>query len=132
MSNYNYDFDTECMRDDGVEEMIDGLLLTVAEQIAEENSYIEVANPKRIQHVIYTYKMLKYVIKGSKAKVTYTLHEPYQSMGAVSIIGSNLSFVKTKWFMVAAKLASNLDIYPKTDGTVQMDFTFHGLTNQID
>ena len=26
------------------------------------------------------------------------------------------------------KLASNVEVYPKTDGTVQLDITFHGLT----
>ena len=34
--------------------------------------------------------------------------------------------------MKAVELASNFEVYPKTDGTVQMDFTFHGLTRAID
>lgn len=76
--------------------------------------------------------MLKYLTKGTKAKVTYALHEPYKSMGVVSVVGSDLLFRNTEWFMKAVELASNFEVYPKTDGTVQMDFTFHGLTRAID
>ena len=81
---------------------------------------------------MYTYKILKYLTKGTKAKVTYVLNEPYKSMGCVSVIGKELTFSNPKWFMIAVKLSSNFNVYPKTDGTAQMDFTFHGLTVSLD
>ena len=75
---------------------------------------------------------MKYLTKGTNAKVTYALNEPYKSMGSVSIVGKELTFSNPKWFMIAVRLASNFNVYPKTNGTVQMDFTFHGLTISLD
>jgi hypothetical protein len=50
----------------------------------------------------------------------------------VSVTGKDLLFRKTEWFMKEVELASNFEVYPKTDGTVQMNFTFHGLTKPIE
>ncbi len=130
MKMSNLDFEKEFMSDAEVEEMLDGLIDLIEGQ-SEDNS-IAVINPRKIQAVLYTYKVLKYLTKGTGAKVSYVLNEPYKSMGSVSVCGKNLTFSNPKWFMVAVKLASNFNVYPKTNGTVQMDFTFHGLTVTLD
>ena len=102
--------------------------LTDLIEVQNEGSSTAIINPRKVQAVLYTYKVLKYLTKGTGAKVSYALNEPYKSMGSVSICGKDLTFSNPKWFMVAVKLASNFNVYPKTNGTVQMDFTFHGLT----
>lgn len=133
MENEEFDFDTEFMTDEEVEMMIDSLITGLAAEKNKDESKISVINPHRIQQALYTYKVLKYLMKSNKeAKVSYELHKPYQSMGSVSVFGKNLVFRKPEWFMKAVELANNFDVYPKTDGTVQMDFTFHGLTNTIE
>lgn len=132
MNEHELGFDAEFMSDAEVEEMLDNLVTTIGDEAAADDSKTAIINPYRIQQVLYTYKVLKYLTKGTKAKVTYTLHDPYKSMGVVSVIGSDLLFRNTEWFMKAVELASNFEVYPKTDGTVQMDFTFHGLTRAID
>lgn len=132
MNEHELGFDTEFMGDAEVEEMLDNLVTTIGDEAAADDSQTAIINPYRIQQVLYTYKVLKYLTKGTKAKVTYALHEPYKSMGVVSVVGSDLLFRNTEWFMKAVELASNFEVYPKTDGTVQMDFTFHGLTRAID
>lgn len=132
MNEKELGFDTEFISDAEVEEMLDNLIITLGDEAAADDSQTAIINPYRIQQVLYTYKMLKYLTKGTKAKVTYTLYEPYKSMGAVSVVGSDLLFRNTKWFMKAVELASNFEVYPKTDGTVQMNFTFHGLTKAIE
>ena len=132
MNENELGFDTEFMSDAEVEEMLDNLVTTIGDEAAADDSQTAIINPYRIQQVLYTYKVLKYLTKGTKAKVTYALHEPYKSMGVVSVVGSDLLFRNTEWFMKAVELASNFEVYPKTDGTVQMDFTFHGLTRAID
>lgn len=132
MNEHKLGFDTEFMSDAEVEEMLDNLVTTIGDEAAADDSQTAIINPYRIQQVLYTYKVIKYLTKGTKARVTYTLHEPYKSMGVVSVVGSDLLFRNTEWFMKAVELASNFEVYPKTDGTVQMDFTFHGLTRAID
>ena len=128
----NLDFEKEFMSDAEVEEMLESLTDLIGEQAENEDNRTSIINPKRVQAVLYTYKVLKYLTKGTNAKVTYALNEPYKSMGSVSIVGKELTFSNPKWFMVAVKLASNFNVYPKTNGTVQMDFTFHGLTISLD
>ena len=132
MNEHELGFDTEFMSDEEVEAMLDSLVTTVGDEAAADDSHTAIVNPYRIQQVLYTYKVLKYLAKGTKAKVTYTLHAPYKSMGSVSVVGSDMLFKNTEWFMKAVALASNFEVYPKTDGTIQMNFTFHGLTRAID
>lgn len=128
----NLDFEKEFMSDSEVEEMLESLTDLIGEQAENEDNKTSIINPKKVQAVLYTYRVLKYLTKGTNAKVTYALNEPYKSMGSVSIVGKELTFSNPKWFMVAVKLASNFNVYPKTNGTVQMDFTFHGLTISLD
>ena len=132
MNDETLGFDTEFMTDEDVEQMLDSLVTTVSNDIAVDDSKTSIINPFKIQQVLYTYKVLKYLVKGTKAKVTYVLHEPYRSMGSVQVVGKDLMFRKPEWFMKAVELANNFEVYPKTDGTVQMNFTFHGLTKPIE
>ena len=127
-----FGFDTEFMSDAEVEEMLDNLVTTVGDEAAADDSKTAIINPYRIQQLLYTYKVLKYLTKGTKAKVSYTLHEPHKSMGYVSVVGSNLQFENTGWFLKAVELASNFEVFPKTDGIVEMNFTFHGLTRTLE
>lgn len=123
------EFDKELTSSKEVKEMLDFLTdLNNREQTRTEGDGAELADPNKTQAVLCTYKILKYLTKGTKAKVTYELNKPYKSMGCVSIVGKEIMFDNQEWFVTAVKLASNFDVYPKTDGTVQMDFTFHGLT----
>lgn len=126
------EFESEFASDEEVEEMLDSLLEDIGEQIEEEENRDCIVKPDKVRAVLYTYKLLKYLTKGSKAKVTYKLNEPYRSMGSVSVCGKNISFNKPEWFMAAVRVSSNFNTYVKTNGTVQMDFTFHGLTTPIE
>lgn len=132
MDEFDFGFDTEFMSDEEVEEMLENIVDMVADQIAEEDSQPSITCPQRMRQILYTYKLLKYLTKGTKAKVSCELHTPYRSMGSVSVIGSDLQFKNTDWFVKAIEFASNFEVYPKIDGTVQMNFTFHGLTKAFD
>lgn len=125
-------FDNEFTSPEEVEEMLNSLTDLIGEQAENEDNRTALVNPSKIKGVLYTYKVLKYLTKGTNAKVTYKLNEPYKSMGSVSVVGKDLTFSKPEWFMVAVKLSSNFNVYPKTDGTVQMTFTFHGLTTVLE
>lgn len=132
MGNQEFDFESEYASDSEIEEAMDSLVISVANDIAQDESCTSIINPYRMQQLLYTYKVMKYLMKGTSAKVTYKLHEPYQSMGSVSVTGKDIEFKKVSWFLRAAELASNYEVYPKTDGTVCMTFTFHGITTPIE
>lgn len=132
MGNQEFDFESEYASDSEIEEAMDSLVISVANDIAQDESRTSIINPYRMQQILYTYKVMKYLMRGTSAKVTYKLHEPYQSMGSVSVTGKDIEFKKVSWFLRAAELASNYEVYPKTDGTVCMTFTFHGITTPIE
>lgn len=133
MDNIELDFDIEFLTDDEVEQMLDSIVISAGEIAEFEDSQTSMINLYKLQQVLYTYKVLKYLTKGmTNIRVTYELHKPYKSMGSVSVIGSCISFRKPEWFMKAVELSNNFEVYPKTDGMVQMNFTFHGLTIPIE
>lgn len=132
MGNQEFDFESDYASDSEIEEAMDSLVISVANDIAQDESRTSIINPYRMQQLLYTYKVMKYLMKGTSAKVTYKLHEPYQSMGSVSVTGKDIEFKKVSWFLRAAEIASNYEVYPKTDGTVCMTFTFHGITTPIE
>lgn len=130
--NNNIDFDTDFTSDEEVEETIDSIVAAVGERIAADESRTSIINLIKLKQIGFTYKVLKYMTAGSKAKVTYKLNEPYTSVGFVSVVGKDISFNHPEWLLKIAEYASNIEAYPRTDGTVQMNFTFHGLTLPIE
>lgn len=132
MDNQEFDFESEYSSDEEIEEAMDSLVISVANGIEQDEGRTSIINPYRMQQLLYTYKVMKYLMKGSSAQVTYKIHEPYQSMGSVSVTGNDIGFKNMSWFLRAAEMASNYEVYPKTDGTVCMTFTFHGLTTPIE
>ena len=133
MENKKFDFNAEFSTDEEVEEALDALIIFTAEELKKQDDRPCVINPSKIKQVLYTYKVLKYLTRGQKGvKVEYKLNSPYKSMGYVSVTGKHPTFRKPEWFMRAAELSGNFEVYPKTNGTVQMNFTFHGLTVPMD
>ena len=75
---------------------------------------------------------LRYITKGQNVTVSYKLHEPFKSMGSVSVEGEQLVFDKPEWFARVAEFASNTEVYPLAKQAIRMTFTFHGLTKTIE
>lgn len=123
-----FDFETEFTSDEEVLDAMDSVIVTVGEIAEKEDQRTAIVNPYRLKQIQFVYASLKYLLNGTDARVEYKLHSPYKSVGSVSAIGRNLTLTHPDWFVRMAELASNVDIYPKTDGTVKLDFTFHGLT----
>ena len=87
--------------------------------------------PEKEKLVDFVYRAMLYFAKGDGIKVEKELNKPYVSMGAVSVVGKEIMFDQPEIFAMVAGLASNFEIYPKIDGTVQMNFTFHNLTRKV-
>lgn len=132
LEEYGYDFDMEFTTDEEVEEMMDSMVAYLGDQIVEDEDKISIINPMKIHQVLFTYKVLKYMMKNQDVKISYKLHEPFKSVGYVSVSGKNLIISNIDWFLQIVKYSSNMEVYPKTDGTIQLNFTFHGLTKSIE
>lgn len=132
MSNSTLDFNTEFSCDTEVDAALESLISAIGKKMEESDRRASIVVPNKIEQVLYTYKLLKYVTKNTDARVTYELYQPCKSMGSVSVTGSNINFTNTEWFIKSAELASNIDIYPRTNGKVTIDFTFHGLTKNFE
>lgn len=130
-SEFVYDFDSEFQSDEEIEAALDEMVMVLAEDIIRDESTPSIVNPYRMEHLLYVYKYMKYITKGTSVVVTKKVHEPFASMGSVSVTGKVIEFGKMSWFMRAVQVASNFEVYPKTNGDVCMTFTFHGLTKPL-
>ena len=77
-----------------------------------------------ISHVLLAYLTMS-INKG--VNVTYDIGGISPCMGGVSISGKTIIFNNANLFKDAKNLATNFEVYPKIDGTIQMNFGFHGL-----
>ena len=131
----NEDLSEEIISDDDfrkfLEEEDDESIVCLAKEIARSEEGVSVANPGAVRTVGIVYNVMKSIVKGVGTQVTYKLNAPYLSMGSVSITGKDIIVSNPSLFMKFAKLASNLNVYPKVDGTVVIDLGFHGLIRKV-
>lgn len=85
------------------------------------------ADKARICQMMYSYLALRHITKGRNVKVKYELFEPSKNMGYISVTGRKIDYQNSKVFKTVTALATNFEAYPKTNGTVQLNFTFHKL-----
>lgn len=106
------------------------VLKEVLEKIREELAKPTVPVEEKEELVKKIYGLIKKITKGDDLKISYGLHDPFQSMGYISFEGRNIEITDPLVFVEAARYAANLNIYPKTNGKVCMDLTFHGLAKK--
>lgn len=128
----NKEFEIEFQNDDEVWEMLDNVVVTIGEAIVVDEEKTAVLNPIKIQQMQFAYGVLKYLTKGTDAKLSYKLNEPFKSMGSISVEGANLTFTNSEWFARSCEFASNTEVYPLANGNVRMTLTFHGLVRPIE
>lgn len=128
MDKNEYNFDNLFFKE---EDTLDDIISYFNELEKEEKDIIRVSRPDKVRDILQAYKILKYLTQGTKTKVKLELNEPFASSGCVCVIGRNISFTDSKLFMQAVKLADNLDVYPLTNGNIQMDLGFHNLTKAV-
>lgn len=124
-------FEIEFHSDEEVWAMLDNVVVTVGEAIIADESKPAIIDPIKVQQMQFAYGVLKYLTKNTDAKLSYALHEPFKSMGSISVEGKNLAFTNAEWFSRAAEFASNTEVYPLTNGKVRMTLTFHGLVRPV-
>lgn len=104
----------------------------LAEYLEEDNNKNKIMNPAKVAQFADAFKIISEITKNSKIKVSYKINEPYIGVGTISLMSRNISGINEEAFYNAAASASNIDIFPKDDGVVQCNLTFHGLANIIE
>lgn len=126
--NQNKEF-LEMSEDIENEEFIDALREIFFLSEAEER--VLITKPEKIQQLTCLYKLLYDVCNGKGVKVTRVLNKPLKSIGYINVSATNLSITDTTEFVLAVQAADNFEVYPKLDGTIEMNFTIHSLTQEI-
>lgn len=88
----------------------------------ESRNYVAVDEKKNI--FLYTRENIGKCISG--AKIKSGVFKPFKSMAYISITGRNIMVTDTVTFVELAKLASNVEFSLKTNGDVDIDFTYNG------
>jgi len=110
------------------ENELDAIMQEVAEKARKLQKRPQLLNPVRLRQMYLAHSALQKAVAGHAVEITYELHEPSVDSGSISIVGKNICFVDLDAFFEAIKLANNLDMYTRTDGTVCIDFVFYSLT----
>ena len=131
MNEHNEVTRDEYISEDEMDEALDSLIEYIEADAALHVGEVRFADLDAIKRIQAIYRLLQKMTKGSGAKVSCHLHEPFHSMGYIRVTGRNLTFGQPRVFVALAKMASNLDVYPKVDGSIQIDFTFHNITKAV-
>ena len=111
---------------------LDELIDTLGQWILEDEACSQVLNPVRMTQIRFAHTVLENMTKGTDIKISTILHEPFNSMGSIGLVGDSLEFCNCKWLGRAIAFASNVEIFPLNDGKIRMVLTFHGLTTSIE
>lgn len=101
------------------------------EKIAKEDEAEHVNVQDKVKLVNDLCDYLKETVSDG-VSVTAHINEPFKSMGYISVCGKDIIFDSPEAVAAASAMASNVEIYPKTNGTVEMNFTFHGVAKKCD
>ena len=73
------------------------------------------------ERILKAFGLVRKAVKGGRAVYEYM---PGNKIGSITLTGKEIRFSDAFAFLEAAGLANNFEVYPKTDGTVQMNLTF--------
>lgn len=110
----------------------DAVVEAYNEAMARQEVGVSVLDFAKLSKMDAMHRIMRAIVSGKKASVSYELNEPYASMGSVSVEGKQIVIEYPKLFALVMEAASNFNVYPKTNGTVHIDFTFNGLTRKVE
>ena len=106
----------------------DAVILALGEMIETEETKTAIINPRRFAQMRLCYELIQKMMQGSEAEVNYRLHEPFKSMGSITLEADNLIIQHPEVLRMMCALCSNAECYPLTNGKIRMVFAFDRLT----
>lgn len=108
------------------------LIDEIAKVIADDESKNTVVDIDREKMVTMCSKSFRNIASGNKLKITCGLHEPFESVGYIEAIGESIVINDTHVFCDIIKNASNIELVPHTNNSIEVNLTFHGLSKKED
>lgn len=99
--------------------------------ISEEESEPQILNVLRLLQMVHAYKQLQQ-IASDNWKISSSAHAPFTSMGVICIEADEFIFDQMQVFQQIVASASNVEIFPLTNGNIRMNITFHGITKRVE
>jgi hypothetical protein len=112
-----------------IDTVTDDIIRDIGKLVIQQEILPMADNATRIELAKECFTSLKEIV--SDAKIVLHLHEPFKSMGYISIDGKNYSINNPALFATICKSASNIEVYPRTDGKVTINITFHKISEVI-
>lgn len=106
-------------------------LQEVYERVLEEEGGTHICDPKKIDIMNTALEALKKSVGGTALKFSCETNSSFVSVGSISIIGRSIKIIYPDLFALVLQMAENMEVLPKTDGTVWMAFTFYNITKKI-
>ncbi len=104
----------------------------IAALIAKDEERLNVEVKSKVELVKATHSAVRIIAKGEKVKVSMNLFNPFPSSGCVSVNGKRVVMTDPEVFAFACQNCHVFNIYPRTDGTVQIDLGYDGLKKEGD
>lgn len=89
---------------------------------------VSIINPSRCKVFAGVYKILSDHLRGNGIKMSYALCEPLSNMAYILVTGPSIRFDNTEMVVDALRSADVVEVYVKTDGRVELEVTFYGIT----
>ena len=105
------------------------LMYSIASEIAEVESNKVKPCQERIVEIEKDYQAIKTIMSGNDVDITIGLHEPFNSMGFITIEGLGININNTSVFADIIRNADVAEIYSKTNGNVVIDLTYHDVAD---
>lgn len=109
----------------------DGVLEAIGEFVEREENGVSTVNGKRFRDFSACESLLRRALHGRAIKFEVIPHGIFSSVGVIRVTMKNMTVLEPEVFARAVRLASNYEIYPKTDGKIMFALTFYGMTDKI-
>lgn len=119
------------MENENFSSEMEALLDCLGQWILEDEQQPGIISPVRYQQFRLSHDLLQKLIIGSDMKIGYEIHEPFNSMGSITIEGDQLEFANCRWLSRAVGFVDNLAVYPLSTGKIRMVLTFHGMVRKL-
>lgn len=106
---------------------LDAFLMYLQE--LKDKPHIQMINPVRFNEFRYACNAITRAVKDEvpDAKIEYEINDGEVGDGDITIIANEIIVRDIKRFISGLKMAHNFEVYPRTDGNIQMNILFNGI-----
>ena len=110
---------------------MDEIISRIGAMIAEQESGLSVVDAQRVKEFIACETYLRTQLRGTGIKIEAIPNDGYASSGVIRVTAKELVVDDPERFVKMTELASNFEIYPRTDGKLMFALTFYGMTKKV-